>query len=132
MFRTARSEGALFPMAKKILIVEDELLIGLMLAENVKEIGCRVTQIVTNGEAAIHAVHNDQPDAIVMDISLDGIMDGIETAQKIRAELDIPILFFTGYQDPQLLVRARTVNPIDIIDKLDTTEAIREALSLLL
>ena len=119
-------------MAKKILIVEDELLIGLMLAENVKELGCRVTEVVTNGEAAIRTVHNDQPDAILMDISLDGTLDGIETAQRIRAEQDIPILFFTGYQDPHLLLRARAVNPIGIIDKLDTTEAIREALSLLL
>ncbi len=36
-------------MAKKILIVEDEKLIGLMLAENVKDLGCRVTGVVTNG-----------------------------------------------------------------------------------
>ncbi len=119
-------------MAKKVLIVEDEKLIGLMLAENVKELGCRVTNVVTNGAAAVLAVANECPDAILMDISLDGTMDGIETAQRIKAGQDIPILFFTGYQDQQLLARASSVNPVGIVDKLDTTEAIRAAIGSLL
>ncbi len=119
-------------MAKKVLIVEDEKLIGLMLAENVKELGCRVLKVVTNGEAAVLAVSNECPDAILMDISLDGAMDGIETAQIIKAGQDIPILFFTGYQDQHLLSRANAVNPVGIVDKLDTTEAIRAAIGSLL
>jgi CheY-like chemotaxis protein len=119
-------------MPKKILIVEDEQLIGLMLAENVRDMGWSVTTVVTNGQAAIRAIRSDPPDAILMDISLDGVMDGIETARIIKARQDIPILFFTGYQDQQLLDRAREVRPAGIVDKLDTTENIRAAISSLL
>jgi CheY-like chemotaxis protein len=120
------------PMAKKVLIVEDEKLIGLMLAENVRELGCHVSQVVTNGRAAVHAVRNERPDAILMDISLAGSMDGIETAQVIKSIQDIPILFFTGYQDQQLLARASSVKPFGIVDKLDTNEAILAAIGSLL
>ncbi|MBV5317919.1 MAG: response regulator [Desulfobulbaceae bacterium] len=119
-------------MTKKVLIVEDEKLIGLMLAEHVRELGCRVTKVVTNGEAAVLSVQSERPDAILMDISLDGVMDGIETAERIKDIEEIPILFFTGYQDSQLLQRAGAINPVGVIDKLDTTEAIREAISSLL
>lgn len=119
-------------MAKKILIVEDEKLIGLMLAENVKEMGCQVTKVVTTGQAALRAVQSERPDAILMDISLDGGMNGIETARQIKSEQDIPILFFTGYQDPHLLSQADAVKPFGIVDKLDTTDNIREAISQLL
>lgn len=119
-------------MSKKVLIVEDEQLIGLMLAENVNELGGTVTQVVSNGQAAIRAISSDPPDAILMDISLDGVMDGIETARMINAKRDIPILFFTGYQDQRLLDRARAVRPVGIIDKLDTTDNIRAAISSLL
>ncbi|MBM9537291.1 response regulator [Desulfobulbus alkaliphilus] len=116
-------------MTKKILIVEDEPLIGLMLAENVRELGCVVTGVVTSGEAAIRAVQRDQPDGILMDISLNGVLDGVETARVIKAREDIPILFFTGYQDFSLHQRAHGVQPVGIVDKLDSTEAIKEAIS---
>lgn len=119
-------------MAKKILIVEDEKLIGLMLAENVKDLGCRVTGVVTNGQAALRSVKAEPPDAILMDISLDGVMSGIETARQIKATRDIPILFFTGYQDPHLLSQADAVKPVGIVDKLDTTENIQQAIVSLL
>jgi len=119
-------------MVKKILIVEDEKLIGLMLAEHVREMGCEVTKVVTSGEAAVRAVQNERPDAILMDISLDGVMDGIETAGRIKDIEEIPILFFTGYQDSQLRLRAGALGPFGIIDKLDSTEAIKEAISSLL
>lgn len=119
-------------MVKKILIVEDEKLIGLMLAENVKDLGCQVTRVVTNGQAALHAVQAEPPDAILMDISLDGVMNGIETARQIKTSLDIPILFFTGYQDPHLLAQADAVKPVGIVNKLDTTENIQQAICSLL
>ena len=120
-------------MKKKILIVEDEPLVGMMLAENVRDLGCQVSRIVTTGEAAMRAVEQERPDAILMDINIEGPLDGIETAKAIMIGQDeIPILFFTGYQDPELIKRANAVKPIGIVDKLDTTEAIQQALSSLL
>ncbi len=119
-------------MKKKVLIVEDEPLIGMMLAENVRDLGCQVSRIVTSGEAAMRAVEQERPDAILMDINIEGPLDGIETAKAIMVGQEIPILFFTGYQDPELIQRASSVKPIGIVDKLDTTEAICEALTSLL
>ncbi len=119
-------------MTKKVLIVEDEQLIGLMLAESDREMGCQVTSVVTNGQAAVRAVRREPPDAILMDISLAGVLDGIETARIIKADRDIPILFFTGYQDHDLLDRAWSIRPAGIVDKLDSTDNIRAAISSLL
>ncbi|MCL2459278.1 MAG: response regulator [Desulfobulbus sp.] len=119
-------------MPKKILVVEDEQLIGLMLAEEIKRMGCIVTAVVTSGQAAVRSVQRNPPDAVLMDISLAGVLDGIETARIIKGERNIPILFFTGHYDRQLLDRARTVCPAGIVDKLDSPENIRAALSSLL
>lgn len=81
-------------MAKRVLIVEDEKLLGLMLAENVKGLpSFAVANVVTNGEEAVMAAKKERPDAILMDISLDGMLDGIEAARIIRAEQEVPILF---------------------------------------
>lgn len=118
-------------MDKKILIVEDEVLIGMMLSYNIEEFGFNVQEVVTTGEEAISSVESDPPDAILMDISLSGTMDGIDAALLIKARRDIPILFFTGYQDKELLRRANSVQPAAILDKLGPPEAIKEALEAL-
>lgn len=115
-------------MKKKILIVEDEILIGMMLTENMKDFGFIPCEIATSAEEALEAVKTESPDAILMDISLSGTIDGIETAKRIKQKTDIPILFFTGYQDAQLLERASATNPSAILDKLGPPEAIKEAL----
>jgi two-component system, response regulator PdtaR len=113
---------------KNILIVEDEILIGMMLAESVRELGCRVSEVVTTGEEALLAVGKERPDAILMDINLDGKLDGIETARRITSEAAIPVVFFTGYQDPVLLQKAKALNPVAILDKLGSTTALHTTL----
>lgn len=115
-------------MGKKILIVEDEVLIGMMLSHNIEDFGFDVQEVVTTGEEAIASAQSAPPDAILMDISLTGSMDGIDAALQIKAKQDIPILFFTGYQDRELLQRAESVQPVAILDKLGPAEAIKEAL----
>jgi len=120
-------------MLKKVLVVEDEQLIGLMLAEEIRHMGYEVTAVVSNGQAAVQAVQHNPPDAVLMDISLPGVLDGIETARIIKDERNIPILFFTGHHHGrQLLDRIRTVCPVGIINKLDSPENIRAALASLL
>lgn len=113
---------------KKILIVEDEILIGMMLAENIREYGYDTFEVITTAEKAIEVAQSEGPDAILMDISLSGKMDGIEAAAQIREHADIPIIFFTGYRDSQLLKRAEAVNPVAILDKLGPPEAVQDIL----
>lgn len=118
-------------MKKKVLIVEDEVLIGMMLANVIRKRGFEVQEVVTTGDAAITSAQRNPPDAILMDISLSGTMDGIDAATVIRTEQDIPILFFTGYQDEELMERTKAVEPVAILNKLDPIEAIEEAFTTL-
>lgn len=89
-----------------ILIVEDELLIAENLAMKLKTMKYHVIGIVSSGNAAIKKVEEQNPDLILMDIAIKGDLDGIETAVKIRAVYDIPIIFLTAYADEKTLERA--------------------------
>ena len=90
----------------KILIVEDEPILALDLANKLKRLGYEVTDLVSNGEVAINAVKQTHPDLIFMDIKLKGAMDGIETATYILQIKDIPIIYLTGYADEEMVERA--------------------------
>jgi DNA-binding NarL/FixJ family response regulator len=115
-------------MEKKILIVEDEVLVGMMLASNISKSGFTVQNVVTTAEEAIASVQADPPDAILMDISLTGAMDGIDAASLIKSRSDIPVIFFTGYQDSKMIDRAEAVGPAAIIDKLGPADEIQKVL----
>ena len=104
---------------KKILIVEDEVLVAMMLARKLEDQGFQVCDVVGTGEEAIAANEEHAPGAILMDVSLGSEMDGIEAGVMIRADSDVPIVFFTGYyQDKKLLKRAEAVQPLGVLDKL--------------
>jgi diguanylate cyclase len=93
----------------KILIVEDELLIAENLAIKLKKMGYLVSEIAPSGKAALEHIHKETPDLIMMDISLKGNMDGIETAAKIREIKEIPIVFLTAYADDETIERATQI-----------------------
>ena len=91
---------------KKILIVEDEAITALELEETLANLGYEVVGTVTGGTEAIRYAKEKYPDLILMDIRLDGSMDGIETAKSIHLFYDIPIIFLTAYSDDRTLARA--------------------------
>lgn len=93
-------------MKKKILIVEDEMIIQLVNQQIVEEAGYEVCSMVTCAEDAIVAVKNLMPDLILMDIKLDGPMDGIEAMTEIRKFSNVPVIYITGNSDPYHLNRA--------------------------
>lgn len=95
----------------KILIVEDEVISGMFLAEAVKRRGYLVTGSVGSGEKSIESVLHHKPDLILMDIQLQGKMDGIEAAIAINAQDNVPVIFITGYDDSLLKARALGINP---------------------
>ena len=90
----------------KILIVEDELLIAENLSIKLKKLGYIVAEIVSTGNAALKYINSNRPDLILMDIAIKGNMDGIETADKIKNIVEIPIVFLTAYADDETLDRA--------------------------
>jgi CheY-like chemotaxis protein len=76
-----------------------------------------VVTVVASGEEALAAAESDGPDLVVMDISLAGKMDGIETARQIQANMNIPVVFLTGQSDPEVLERAKQTKPFGFVLK---------------
>lgn len=101
----------------RILLVEDEVLIGMFVASQLKKLGYTVLQQATTGEKAIQSAKENSPDIIVMDIRLAGEMDGIDAAAAIQSESDIPIIFVTGYDDKATKERAAKLHPRGFLDK---------------
>jgi len=93
--------------SKKILIVEDEIIIAMEIADRLKSMGYEVLRIVSNGEMAIKTALSEKPDLILMDIMIQGDMDGIETASKILAHSSIPVIYLTANADESTLERAK-------------------------
>lgn len=102
---------------KRILIVEDESLIAYDLASSLEHLGYEVAGIATSGEDAIRMVEEDRPDLILMDIILDGEMDGIETAREIHNRHSIPVIYLTANADEATVTRARDTAPHAYITK---------------
>jgi len=117
-------------MNRGVLIVEDEVLVGMMLARKIEASGFTVCAVVASGEEALAVALQDKPGVILMDVSLGGQMDGIETARQIRKRLEIPVVFFTGYnRDEALMTRAAEVEALAVLDKLGPVEDMVAALS---
>ena len=88
------------PSEKKcILIVEDDVIMGMQMHELLENFGYEIAEIVSSGESAIKAAQLNKPDLVFMDIRLKGSMDGIEAAKNIRFFSQVPILFLTGYKN---------------------------------
>jgi CheY-like chemotaxis protein len=114
----------------KILIVEDDVIISHIIELQLKKLGYIVSGIAANGQDAITLMNNTNPDAILMDIFLDGKMDGIEAAKIIKEKFNIPIIFLTAYSDDNILERIRTIQSAQYVLKPFTNEDLRIALKL--
>jgi two-component system, cell cycle sensor histidine kinase and response regulator CckA len=90
----------------KILIVEDMGIVAEDLRLRLRSMGYNVIGTSASGEQAMRKINLDCPDLVLMDIRIQGAMDGIETAEKIRRTYDIPIIFLTGNADNETLRRA--------------------------
>ena len=100
-----------------VLIVEDEAILAAHLASKVKLLGYRVIGPVSCGEEALPLAREQTPDIALLDIRLDGHMDGIETATRLKQLRDIPVIFLTAHSDQETLKRASAVGPFGYILK---------------
>jgi PAS domain S-box-containing protein len=101
----------------KLLVVEDESIIAKDLQWRLKDMGYDVPFIVASGEEALNRIREDNVDLVLMDIMLQGEMDGIETACHIHSENDIPVVFLTAYADDEMLERAKITEPFGYLIK---------------
>jgi len=101
----------------RILIVEDEGLVARDLESMVRNLGYRVVGICSTGEEALLLIKTRRPDLIIMDIVLQGKMDGIKAADEIRRHYNLPIIFLTAHTDEATFQRAKMTNPLAFIHK---------------
>ncbi len=94
-----------------IMVVEDEGIIADDIARQLADIGYNVVAIAYSGEEAVEKALQLHPDLVLMDIVLDGKIDGIKAAEKIKAIEDIPIVYLTAYADKKTLGRAKLTGP---------------------
>ncbi len=101
----------------KILIAEDETIIAIDIKTTLQKIGYTVPDIMTSGEKVIEFLKNDKPDLILMDISLAGNLDGIETAELISYKYDLPVVYLTALTNKETIERARLTEPFGYLLK---------------
>ncbi len=101
----------------RILIVEDEIIVATDIQTTLLSLGYDVLDIVSSGEEAIQKVQELQPDFVLMDIRLQGELDGIQAAEAIAEKFSVPILFLTAYADQKTLERAKLTKPMGYILK---------------
>jgi response regulator RpfG family c-di-GMP phosphodiesterase len=101
----------------KIMVVEDEWIVADQLCNNLKELGYRVCSTAATGEEAIRNVGEDRPDLILMDIVLKSKMDGIEAAERITSQFDIPVIYLTAYTNREYIERAKQTKPFGYLVK---------------
>ena len=110
-------------MAKaRVLIVEDELLTAEALEVLLKRIDYEPIGIVVSGEEVLLRVSELNPDIILMDIVLDGKIDGIEASKLLKEKFQIPVIFLTAYGDIKTLSKAKLTEPEGYILKPITDE----------
>jgi hypothetical protein len=101
----------------KILIVEDENIVAFNIQNRLERLGYIVTAVSSSGEVALQKVEQTHPDLVLMDIKLKGMIDGIQAAERIRTEFQIPVVYLTAYTDEETLNRAKRTEPYGYILK---------------
>ena len=95
----------------RILVVEDEIIVARDLKNILEAMGYVVTGMVASGGEAVRRVAETRPDLVLMDIMLGGSMDGIEAADAILAQYNVPVIYLTAYADSATLQRAKITEP---------------------
>lgn len=115
---------------KNILIVEDEMILSLMLSQMITQMGHKVVDNVCTGENAIEKAIELSPDVILMDIRLQGKMDGIEAITKIQEKINVSVIYITGNTDKMYRKRVKTTQYLDFLVKPITQHQLSHSLNL--
>lgn len=104
-------KAAVADRGRRILIVEDEIMIAWWLQTLLEEMGYDDVAIACSGEDALDAAGRDMPDLMVMDINLGSSPDGIEIARRIRSASAVPVIFVSAYADEASRLRIAEAVP---------------------
>ncbi len=95
----------------KILLVEDDSIAARHLFQSLPRMGYQVTAVVHTGEEVTKNIEETMPDIILMDITLGGKIDGISAVEKMRAQIDIPVIYLTANSNNEVFERAKDTEP---------------------
>ena len=100
-----------------VLVVEDEGIIAADIRDCLENLGYKVAAVASSGEIAVRLAMTTSPDIVLMDIRLQGEMDGIQAAQQIWEQLHIPVIYASGYSDHSTMERAKATGPFGYVLK---------------
>ncbi len=104
-------------MKKQILVVENERIVAEDIKKTLNNLGYDVSGIASSGEEAVKKAKETHPDLALMDIVLEGNMDGIDAANQIYSSFGIPVVYLTAYADEEKLQRVKISEPFGYILK---------------
>jgi two-component system, cell cycle sensor histidine kinase and response regulator CckA len=114
------------------MIVEDDRVVARDIRTLVSRMGHSVVGVTGSGEEAVTLAATEQPDLVLMDIRLEGKMDGIEAAQRIRSKDQIPVVFLTAYGNEEIMRRASLTEPLGYLLKPFEEPRMRTAIQIAL
>ncbi|MCU0848402.1 MAG: diguanylate cyclase [Spirochaetes bacterium] len=101
----------------RFMIVEDEGIVARDIKHILEENGHDITGIAYSADEAIHRIEHDRPDMILMDIMLNGEINGIDASRLISEKFEIPVVFVTAYSDKPLIEKAKKISTYGYILK---------------
>ncbi|MEX2603123.1 MAG: response regulator [Gracilimonas sp.] len=102
---------------KTVMIVEDDLILNLLYESYLEKLGYDAEGELVYGKTAIEVAQKIKPDLILMDISLEGEIDGITAMKEIRKFSEVPVIYITGNSDPHHVQRAKETGYLDYLVK---------------
>ncbi len=100
-----------------ILLVEDDRITSKLIQKYILDLGYYLAGAVSSGEEAVEIINNKEPDLVLMDINLEGKLDGIESAKSISSTISIPFVYITSSSDYSTIERAKEGNAYGYIIK---------------
>jgi diguanylate cyclase (GGDEF)-like protein/PAS domain S-box-containing protein len=105
------------PLPINLMLVEDERVIAFDLKNQLQSFGYKVGAVLASGEQAVRRVGEVAPDLVLMDIHLEGPLDGIDAALQIQSQHRVPVVFLTAYAEDDTLRRALDCRPFGYLVK---------------
>lgn len=105
-----------------VLIVEDDRLLSLVTERLLVKLGHKIVGKASEGEHAVEMVRDLEPDVVLMDISLEGEMSGVDALKEIRSFSDVPVIVLSGSSSRTVLDHVRSIGVSDFLVKPVTTD----------
>ncbi len=118
--------------SKKAMIVEDNLILSVLYQNYLEQKVFKTLGEIRDGQTAVGLVKKYMPDIVIMDIMLEGSIDGVKAAEMIREFSDVPILFITGNSDARYRNKAAEISNSGFMVKPISEEKLSDAVDQIL